>query len=350
MRLLDRVAQCRSPVVLTPGDGSARLVQVTGAADYCGAVRDCPHRYVLGDDLTRMAAELAFSDGDRLASCLDLIRIPATSLWVEWNDGIQQRVAYESGSTASLPAGAVGRHAGLLLAASTCGQTGLARTFWSDESAGDGGVQLSPVETHIDLRTRAGKGSGRRERGGNDFVDVTDPEDAGVSALLDCAHFRVDDRWAAYYRQAAVSVASQRATLHESLAAVVRDVPLLLAFLLIFNARDATRSLLVDRTAVNGKRLRSGRSPLLDHVEVCASLQSLPRAAEGRRADRFRRPSRLHHVRGHLVRRGLNVFWRSPHVRGRATLGSVLTRTVCLAFNRGVATSSEPAAQVATPA
>jgi hypothetical protein len=350
VRLLDRVAQYRSPLILALGDESVRLVHVTGPADYSGAVRACPHRYVLGDDLTRTAAQLAFSDGDRLASCLDLIRVPATSLWVEWSDEVHQRVAYESGSTTTLPAAAAGRQAGLLLAASRCGRTGVARTFWSDDSEGDCGVQLSPLETHIDLRAPAGEGILLQRPTGDDFINVADPEDAGVNALLDCARFRFDDRWASYYRQAAATPSSHRAVLHESLAAVVRDVPLLLAFFLLLNARDATRSEPIDRAAVNGKRLGSGRSPLLDHVEVRASLHSLPRAAEGERVGGYRRPSRLHHVRGHLVRRGLNVFWRSPHVRGRATVGSVLTRTVCLAFDRAGTGISTRGAHAATPA
>jgi hypothetical protein len=45
-----------------------------------------------------------------------------------------------------------------------------------------------------------------------------------------------------------------------------------------------------------------------------------------------RRPPRLHHVRGHLVRREDRVFWRMAHLRGHALEGLVRSRTVCLSF------------------
>ena len=41
-----------------------------------------------------------------------------------------------------------------------------------------------------------------------------------------------------------------------------------------------------------------------------------------------RRASRLHHVRGHLVRRGGKIFWRVPHIRGSARSGVIRQRTV----------------------
>jgi hypothetical protein len=47
-----------------------------------------------------------------------------------------------------------------------------------------------------------------------------------------------------------------------------------------------------------------------------------------------RRSPRLHHVRGHLVRREDRVFWRTPHLRGSALQGVVRSRTVCLSFGR----------------
>jgi hypothetical protein len=40
----------------------------------------------------------------------------------------------------------------------------------------------------------------------------------------------------------------------------------------------------------------------------------------------------LHHVRGHIARRGDKVFWRLPHLRGSARLGVVRSRTVQLSF------------------
>jgi hypothetical protein len=336
VRLLDQVAQCRTPVILSAADGSGRTMEVTGPADYSRLIADCPIRYVLGDDLTETAARFAFSDGDRLASCMDLLRIPASPLWVEWNDDVHQRVLYECGSTMTPDAGTTGRRVGVLLTASPCGRSGVARTFWNDSSAeGSAEVVLSPLETHIDLRAPLAVGSDfdRAMHGG--FVGVTDGLDPGVAALMECARFRFDERWLAYYKQSALRAHVRETVVRESLGAVVRDVPLLFALFLLLNARDATRSTRIDRSAINAKRGSHGRMALLDHIEVRASLDSLPPVSDEEASVHSRRPSRLHHVRGHLVRRGSNIFWRSPHVRGRMTLGAIRTRTVCLSFERG---------------
>src|SRR6202040_3554784 len=56
-----------------------------------------------------------------------------------------------------------------------------------------------------------------------------------------------------------------------------------------------------------------------------------PRASDGNTSARTGR--RLHHVRGHLARRGYKLFWRSPHLRGNARLGVVRSRTVELTFH-----------------
>ena len=341
MRLLDRVAQSRAPLLVAHDGNPHSAIRVTGPADYAAAVATCPLRYVLGDDLTRTAAELAFADGDRLASCLDLLRIPASPLWIEWNDAVHQQVLFDSGSSVTPPAGAAGRRVGLFLTSSRCGRTGLIRTFWSDDAADDEAeITLSPLETHVDLRDPSGADGLERPAMDGGFIGVADAADAGVNALLECARFRFDERWSGYYSRAAATPPHQKAVLNASLAAVVRDVPLLFAFFLLLNARDATRSVSVDRGILNQKRLKAGRSPLLDHIEIRASLGELPTSQDEEGSGRLRRPSRLHHVRGHLVRRGLSVFWRSPHVRGRATLGTVRTRTVCLTFERSGVTRS----------
>jgi hypothetical protein len=335
MHLLDQLAQSRSPLLLALDLAPRQPISVTGPADYASRVSECPIRYVLGDDLTHAAAHLAFAEGDQLASCLDLVRIPATCLWVEWSDEVHQKVIYESGAAADFDADARGRRVGMLLEATPCGRSGSARTFWTRATNAEvSAVTLSPIETHIDLRDL--KTCGTVEGGllGGGFVRVTDPGDPAMDALLDNARFRFDPRWTEYYRAAARTEEAQRAAISGSLAAVARDVPLLLAFFLLLNARDATAKFPITRDILNVKRRRSGRPPLLDHIEVRASLDRLATAADSERHRGERRTPRLHHVRGHLVRRGNNIFWRSPHVRGRASLGAVRTRTVCLAFEQ----------------
>jgi hypothetical protein len=121
---------------------------------------------------------------------------------------------------------------------------------------------------------------------------------------------------------------------HESVAAVARDIPMLLGFFLLLSAKDATRSIPVTRTAINRKRLARGRAPLLDHIEVRASLDAVRESGSSGTEPGGRQSPRLHHVRGHLVRRDDSVFRRTPHLRGSASRGMVRSRTVCLSFAR----------------
>jgi hypothetical protein len=90
----------------------------------------------------------------------------------------------------------------------------------------------------------------------------------------------------------------------------------------------------VSRAVINRKRQIHGRPPLLDHIEVRASLDAV-QAADASAAEAAGRQSpRLHHVRGHLVRREDRVFWRVPHLRGSAARGMVRSRTVCLSISQ----------------
>src|SRR5271163_2557631 len=79
MRLLDLIGQGRSAAVRSK-DGCV----LPGAEGFERAIRDCPLRYVLSDELVRCATHLAYAEGDRLSGCLDLIHVPAQEFWVEW--------------------------------------------------------------------------------------------------------------------------------------------------------------------------------------------------------------------------------------------------------------------------
>jgi hypothetical protein len=328
VRLLDKVSQCRGDLLVAHDSLPGDVRRLTGAADYAASVSACALRYVLSDDVTRAAAELAFCGGDRLAACLDLVRFPSETLWIEWNDEIHHRVLKEAGASPGDPR-APGRQVGMILKSSRDGLSAVGRTLWSDPASdGPDGLTLSPVETHIDLVESGGRAAPR------DFVEITDAEDKGVAALLGRARFRFDDLWADYYARVARDPAVHRRVLDASLEGVVRDVPLLLSFLLLLSARSATRAMPVDRAVVNAKRRRTGRALLLDHVEVHEALEDT-RPGEVAGSSMWRRPSRLHHVRGHLVRRGNVVYWRCHHVRGRTTAGAIQSRTVRLTFERG---------------
>jgi hypothetical protein len=335
MRLLDRVARCHAPTRLALEHSPAVPFEVTGPSHYASRVADCPLRFVLDDDLTRASAELAFADGARLAGCLDLLRIPAPRMWVEWNDEVHQRVIYDTGFTTDYDRAAPGRRVGVLLQGSADGYTALSRTFWIDAAAEESSdVNMSPLESYIDLRGECAAASDISGVLSGGFASVTDPADAAMDSLLDHVRFRFDDSWAAYYRAAATDPDAQRHVVRSSLGAVARDIPLLLAFFLLLSAKDATRSIPISRAALNRKRQAHGRPPLLDHIEVRASLDAVHDADGAGTELAGRQSPRLHHVRGHLVRRDNRVFWRMPHLRGSGSRGMVHSRTVCLSFAR----------------
>ena len=83
MRLLDHVVQCTAPFIVREDCGT--LWTLTGPKDFARELDHCPLRYVLADELVRVCTELAYSEGDGLSGCLDLIHFPAERLWIEWN-------------------------------------------------------------------------------------------------------------------------------------------------------------------------------------------------------------------------------------------------------------------------
>src|SRR3984885_10342575 len=181
MRLLDRVAHCRAPFRLALGHHPSAQFQVTGPSCYAARVADCPLRFVLCDDLTRVCTELAFADGARLAGCLDLLRVPARNLWIEWNDEVHKRVIYETQWAADYDSASIGRRVGALLEGSPDGYRAVMRIFWADSANDETEVTLSPLETHIDLR---GGFSGASD------IRIDQPDDPAMSCLLDHMRFR----------------------------------------------------------------------------------------------------------------------------------------------------------------
>jgi hypothetical protein len=167
------------------------------------------------------------------------------------------------------------------------------------------------------------------------YARLMDAHTPSVGDLLDRVRFRFDHKWSQYYEVAAPDADARATIMRTSLAAVAHDVPVLLAFFLLLNAKGATRPVPILRSTLNRKRLGRDRAPLLDHIEVHASLPPDSPAGSDANAGMAggRRPPRLHHVRGHLVRREDRVFWRTPHLRGNALQGVVRSRTVCLSFS-----------------
>ena len=326
MRLLDHIAQSTAPFVVQQQGGE--VWRLSGANDFARRVSLCPLRYVLCDDLVRTCTALACSEGDELSGCLDLLHLPAETVWVEWDEGARRTAlarALPNCRDASTPEVL---RAGALISARPAGRSGSLRTFWLTRGEPPEAL-LAPIETLLDLDGGALISSPERLLDG-EVVGVRDPHNTQADDLLQCAGFRLDSLWCRYYRSEPMDAATQAHVIQRSLAAVAFDVPMLLALFLLMAIRAQLVQRPVQPLHLNAKRARLGKAPLLEHVEVSAPVFAEAPRWCGEPAGGSRRAPRLHHVRGHIVRRRNAVYWRGPHWRGHVRLGSVRTRTVQL--------------------
>jgi hypothetical protein len=325
VRLLDHIAQSTAPLIVRQHSGAQW--RLTGASDFARQLVQCPLRYVLSDELVRTCIALAYSDGDELSGCLDLLHLPAEQVWIEWDEAARhaELTRWLPQQCSRLDVPPVLR-AGVLISAQPHCRSGTLRTFWLTGSEPREPV-LAAVETLLDLDGTAGTAAPADLLNGG-CVAVSDPGSEQVDSLLQCARFRLDGAWQRYYQQVADSAQLRRRVMEHSLAAVAFDVPLLLALFLLMSIRDDLVRLPVDPQRLNSKRLRLGKPPLLEHLEICAPVFTPAAAERAESSGALRRAPRFHHVRGHIVRRLDTVYWRAPHWRGHVRLGSVRSRTV----------------------
>jgi hypothetical protein len=164
---------------------------------------------------------------------------------------------------------------------------------------------------------------------------VTDGNQGDDDVLERCFRFRYERSWESYYAAAALTAGEREALWAHALGTIAIDIPVLLAFFLLLSTRSGLPQRPQDFERLNRTRLRAGKCALLDHIDVSAPLFTAYRRDDAQGEGTGRRGPRLHHVRGHLVRRGSQLFWRVPHLRGSARQGAVLSRTVTLTFERG---------------
>ena len=336
MRLIDHIAQCRRPYIVQ-NLGTGNLTRLNGAADFASEMANCPFRYVLSDDLTRLCTALAYSKGARQLACADLLRVPAQSVWVEWCDAAWlkelQRYGFKMDADEVKGTG----HRGAFVRAARDGRSGVLRTFWTvGARSANEQVLASSMEAYFDLDTHEGDEPEPPDDQQVPVKSVSNGAYSDTDLMRRCFRFRYERSWAEYYRRAKLSATAEAAVANHALGCITADIPMLLAFFLLLSTRNSLprRTHMLDR--LNKSRARSGKPPLLDHVEVLSPM--LPDLAHAAGTESFagRRTPRLHHVRGHLVRRGSELFWRVPHLRGSARYGAVSARTVVWTLDRPV--------------
>jgi hypothetical protein len=329
MKLADRIAQCRAPFVVTCGSAGRTRV-LSNAAECAHAVSSTPTRFVLSDDLTRLCTALAYSKGSRTLACADLIRIPAQALWIEWFCRPWQEELSLHAISVDDPAYSPSHRRGVLLQGSKDGRRGSLRTFWSGETEGD--VLASSIEAYFDLDTPEGEEPEPPTGRDASSFRVFDPAHGAADIISRCFRFYYEPSWREYYRDADLSTDVRGALWRHALGTIALDIPVLLAFFLLLSTRAGLPQSPQSFERLNRSRLKAGKAPLLAHVDVRAPLLPDYLARAGAETAHGRRGPRLHHVRGHLVRRGAELFWRVPHLRGDARLGAVRTRTVTWTF------------------
>jgi hypothetical protein len=326
MRLADQIAQSRTPLLVKDIDN--RTVRLTGAADFAHDVQCCPFRYTLNDDLTALCTALAFSKGAKVLSCADLLHVPAERLWIEWSEApwLNELKRYGFRPNADVPQTS-GRR-GVFIRSSAQGRRGLLTTFWA-AGGKESAALASSMEAYFDFDTPEGDVPTAPSGPQWSTLNVFEHGSGRSDILNRCFRFRYERTWQDYYDRALLSPSQKHAIAHHGLGTIAISIPVLLSFLLMLATRPGLprRPVILER--LNQARSRSGKVPLLEHIEVSAPLLAEYGASgSGEQTDHHRRGPRLHHVRGHLVRRGSELFWRVPHLRGSARLGMVRSRTV----------------------
>jgi hypothetical protein len=333
VRLLDHVVQCTSPFIVRQSCGT--LWPLTGPKDFAQELDHCPLRYVLADELVRVCTELAYSEGDGLSGCLDLIHFPAERLWLEWNSTPEREELARAlpECIRSNSKDLDGARHGILIDAKADGREARLRTFWLTRTEPPE-PQLAAVETLIDLDRDLTQAPPAALLQGAE-VAVSDERNPHLNTLLQCARFRLLPAWQRYYSAVARDAEERERVIRCSLGTVAFHVPTVLALFLLMAVRPGLPQVPIQLARLNAKRGRLGKAPLLEHIEVHCPVFASPGTQSRQTAFTTPRTGpRLHHVRGHLVRRHDAIFWRRPHWRGHLRVGAVRTRTVTLSLSR----------------
>lgn len=296
MRLLDQIAQARMPLEIVDDEG---VLGFAAARDHAAALSASPIRFVMDEQAAGRCHALLETDKGMLAADNGFMRVPAPSFWLEWP---------------CPPSPGAGARTGLLVVADEGGRAGSISMFWEQE-VGEPVPAQATVEFDLDgeCASRASRGEG--------FALAP-----GLHPLSPNLLFRIDDAWLSYLRRSAGG--SALASIRSIAASMMPGIEFLFVFSALLSERSDFDQREVSHEPLNRQRARRGKPALLDHVEVRLDL-----AARARRVERHsigaRETARLHHVRGHLVRRDGALFWRRSHLRGDAT-APVRSRTVAV--------------------
>ena len=321
MSLQDAVVSA-DPLLVEGADGV--VFDLPGARSLADAVKSAPVRYVLDDACAALVAQTAFADRNSVDQCLDLLRFPVTAFWIEWSDQGRANVMRESGLVDPLQdKGKLGR-AGAFVQADETGRRGEISIVWDSDQ---GLVDLSPLTLEFDLDDP-------------DFCEKAPCNAISrtirlreldiLSELYRRVRYKLSNPWREYYQRYAGNEQEFERIYRTALETVAGDFPFAAAFVLVLAARGALTYMPSQLDRLNKSRVKKGKPALLDHLNVRLALDTPSSDAGGDGSGGLKSSPRLHHVCGHVVRRGTSVHWRRAHLRGNPAIGVISARTLNL--------------------
>ena len=144
MRLLDQVAQYRAPLV---GSAPSGLIPgLPSISRLSSRIVECPLRYVLCDDTVALASQTVLHNPAVLAASLDLLRLPAERMWMEWNDAVHIEAVRRASGDPEPPLRSPAQ-IGMLIETDERGRAGVAWICWRAEDR----IDLSPISIEFDF-------------------------------------------------------------------------------------------------------------------------------------------------------------------------------------------------------
>lgn len=266
-------------------------------------IRQIPIRYILDGLASEACNNLLVADGlfDNVG---ELLRFPASVFWLElWSDSASEADKRQ-------------RKIGALIEADEKGRCGTATHFFEDAA---GEPRMIPIRTFFNFDEECPPSQDPTH------LTVKHRDFHHLESVFRHVRLVVDDRW--FNAAMADDNFPLQRRLKEYAEGMWFDLPVALAFSAMLNSAGVTKQNPSQLGKLNNARIRRGKAPLLDHVEVSLNLShSSEHAAEGVGTG-LRSPPRLHFVRGHMVSRGSKTFWRASHLRGDNNF-ALVSRTV----------------------
>jgi hypothetical protein len=305
VRLIDQLVQ--SPVSQILCDDRGNRFALDAPAGTIARAERAPLRYVIDDRASRQCCDLI--RGPSAADLLDpenpLLRLPEGTTWMEWRE---EPEPLHPGDRLSL-------RVSVLAEVEPGGRRGRLCGFFENSDS-----TLAMFPGHLDFDLDA-------DRCDRDNAMIMRQQDLpALNALLRRADLGIDMRWRSFCRSRGID-------LREVLASQANYFWYLFPFIFSFAALLNTPGVMHEQPAelarINRARMKGGKRPLMDHIEVSMVLGERRASEEGAGESGAgeRQPPRLHFVRGHPVNRGGKTFWRTSHFRGDFDQ-PILSRTV----------------------